>query len=46
MVIFIGNCNRYQAHQMNILATMNKIAIFVATHLKKHYDIAITMTKK
>ena len=25
MVIFIGNCNRYQANQMNTLATVNNV---------------------
>ena len=45
MVIFIGDCSRYQTNQMKILATIKKIAIFIATHLTKaHFDIAITTT--
>ena len=37
-VIFIGNCSRYLANQINILSTIKKMAthIFIATHIKKH----------
>ena len=34
MVILIGNLNRYQANEVNILLTMDKTAIFIVMHLK------------
>ena len=36
-----------EINQMNILATMKKTAIFIATQIKKaHYDLAIPTTKR
>ena len=32
-----GNCNRYQSNGMDILITMKKVAIFIATNLKTQY---------
>ena len=46
MVIFLGICNRYQANQMNLCATMRKMDIFIVIKLKKHITmVAITATK-
>ena len=44
MVIFIGNCNKYQATQVNITTTMKK-RLFIEPHASKtYYDIDITTT--
>ena len=47
MVIFKVNCRIYETNQMNILATIKKLAIFIVTHIKvTYYDIAITTNKR
>ena len=44
MVIVTGNCNRYQANQMNTVTIIKKIVISVETHLMTYYKDYI-MTK-
>ena len=37
MDIFIGNWNKYQANQMNILTIMKFLQIFIAAYLKNKF---------
>ena len=46
MVIFIGNCNRYQANQMNTLATVKNVEAVAQRRSVKNVFLVIPQNSR